>query len=86
MCLVCADNVYKLYIGPGFSLLRFPLGGSTAIKVLSDKTRQIARYFEEAVPRIRHPHCVTAISIRTHLSDKVACTLLEILLYVMSTV
>lgn len=58
---VCAD-VYRQHVqtvyarGPGLgSLLRFPLGGSTAIKVLRDKTRQIARYFEEALPRTRHP-------------------------------
>ena len=36
--------------------LRFPLGDSTAIKPLLDKTNQIARYFEEAVPP--HPSAI----------------------------
>lgn len=54
---VCAD-VYRQRVQTVYArgprqglLLRFPLGGSTAIKVLCDKTRQIARYFEEALPR-----------------------------------
>lgn len=39
--------------------LRFPLGDSTAIKPLLDKTNQIARYFEEAVPP--HPSAIPSL-------------------------
>lgn len=53
--LMYTDSMYKCMRGPRLgSLLRFPLGGSTAIKVFCDKTRQIVRYFEEALPRTRY--------------------------------